>query len=198
VLVDLASSFALGGDAQGDTFVGDASTLIGSSYNDELVGNSAAQTLEGGAGNDTLSGNLGNDTLLGGAGADSLNGGEGADTLTGGDGNDRFVFDWLPTVLGDEDTVTEFVVSQDKFVLDSSVFSGLNSLGLANALNATSLWAGVPGSVQGTAARIIVDDTGPDPSLVYYDADGSGAGAAVLIARVTTAGTLTASDFLLG
>ena len=126
-----------------------------------------------------------------------LNGGKGADSLTGVDGNDRFVYDWLPTTALPEDTITDFTVGQDKIVLEDSVFSGLTSLGLANALNPTSLWAGVPGSVLGTTARIIVDDQGLNPSLVYYDADGSKAGAAVLIARVTTTGNLSASDLLL-
>ncbi len=197
VTVDLALQTGTGGDAQGDTFSVGLTRLIGSSYNDVLTGAGIGETLDGGFGNDTLTGNAGADTLLGGNGADVLKGGEDADSLTGGAGNDRFVFDWLPTAALLEDTITDFIVGQDKIVLEDSVFSGLNGVGLANALSSVSLFAGVPGSVVGTAARIIIEDQALNPSLVYYDADGSNAGAAVLIARVNTTANLSASDFLL-
>ncbi len=197
VTVDLALQTGTGGDAQGDTFSVGLTRLIGSSYNDVLTGAGIGESLDGGLGNDTLTGNAGADTLLGGNGADVLNGGEDADSLTGGAGNDRFVFDWLPTAALQEDTITDFIVGQDKIALDASVFSGLTGVGLANALSSVSLFAGVPGSVVGTTARIIIEDQALNPSLVYYDADGSNAGAAVLIARVTTTANLSASDFLL-
>ncbi len=187
VTVDLAAQTGTGGDAQGDTVSAGLARLIGSSYNDVLSGAGIGETLDGGLGNDTLTGN----------GADVLKGGEGTDSLTGGAGNDRFVFDWLPTAALLEDTSTDFIVGQDKIVLDASVFSGLNGVGLANALSSVSLFAGVPGRVMGTAARIIIEDQALNPSLVYYDADGSTAGAAVLIARVNTTANLSASDFLL-
>ncbi|MCX7327993.1 MAG: hypothetical protein NTW00_07690 [Hyphomicrobiales bacterium] len=78
-------------------------------------------------------------------------------------------------------------------MLEDSVFTGLNSLGLANALNPNPFFAGVPGSVSGTTARMIMDDQGSNLTFVDDVADGSGVGAAVLLAQVTSTATLSAT-----
>jgi hypothetical protein len=83
-------------------------------------------------------------------------------------------------------------------VLEDSVFKGLNGLGLANALNPNPFFAGVPGSVSATTARIIMDDQGSSLTFVDDVADGSCIGAAVLLAQVTSTATLSANDSLLG
>ena len=141
---------------------------------------------------------MGYGTLIGGNGAHVLNGGGNPDFLMGGAGNDRFVFDWLPTAQNVEDIITDFTVGQDKIVLEDSVFTGLNGLGLANALNPHPFFAGAPGGVSVTKARIFMDDQGSNLTFVDDDADGSGVGAAVLLAQVTTTATRSANDFLLG
>jgi Ca2+-binding RTX toxin-like protein len=69
VFVDLGLNYAVGGDAQGDTF-DSIEKVIGSNYADMLIGGAANETFTGGAGDDTLSGGIGNDALTGGAGAD--------------------------------------------------------------------------------------------------------------------------------
>ncbi len=85
--------------------------LFGDEGNDNLNGGEGNDTIEGGTGNDTLNGSFGNDTLRGGdgddsiqasSGADRLEGGAGFDTLRGGDGNDRlFGFNDDDSLFGD-------------------------------------------------------------------------------------------------
>ncbi|SMH45944.1 cellulase family glycosylhydrolase [Azospirillum agricola] len=82
VSVNLTTSTAAGGDAQGDVISG-FSHAIGGDGNDTLFGDAGANRLAGGGGNDTLVGGDGNDTLIGGAGSD---------LLTGGAGLNRFEF----------------------------------------------------------------------------------------------------------
>ena len=67
--INLATSAASSGFAEGDTFTG-INNLRGSNHGDILTGNAAANTLHGGAGDDVLEGGAGTDTLYGGAGDD--------------------------------------------------------------------------------------------------------------------------------
>ncbi|MGA1675222.1 MAG: peroxidase family protein [Pseudomonadales bacterium] len=156
--------------------------LIGSEFNDNLGGSNVANQLEGGAGDDRLDGGAGNDTLIGGLGLD---------TLIGGAGLDTFVFDVLGT--GNDDTVNGFVVADDTIQLNQSVFTALTGA-VGSTLAAANFRVG--------AAAVDADDY-----IIYnsangqlsYDADGSGAGAAVLIATlVGVTGTVTEADFVIG
>ncbi|MCC0049839.1 MAG: cadherin domain-containing protein, partial [Rhodobiaceae bacterium] len=97
VTINLATSTATGGDADGDTF-SSIERVGGSAFDDSLTGDSQANTLEGNAGNDILDGGAGDDTLLGGADDDILIGGAGSDTLTGGTGSDTA--DYSGSTLG--------------------------------------------------------------------------------------------------
>jgi VCBS repeat-containing protein len=141
-----------------------------------------------GLGDTTAIGLTGNElanVLYGNAGANVLNGGEGNDYLQGFGGADTFAF---TTALGagNVDTIADFLSATDKIALDDAVFTGL---GLG----------GLPPSVFhiGTEAtdedqRIIYDDA---TGQLYYDADGSGAEAAVLFATVDPGTIITAGDF---
>jgi Ca2+-binding RTX toxin-like protein len=87
---------------------------------------------------------------------------------------------------GNVDTIADFAHGSDKIVLDHAVF---DQLGLGS----------LPPSVFGLGAvaadedqRIIYDQASGN---LYYDADGDGAGAAVLFATLQGAPVLTASDF---
>jgi serralysin len=156
-----------------------AINLTGNSANNILLGADGANTLMGGAGNDTLDGGLGNDTLVGGLGID---------TLFGGAGLDRFVFD---TALGagNVDTLSGFVAVDDTIVLSKSIFTALSGAVLYPS-------AFVAGLVNETATTRIVYEAGS--GALYYDADGSGAGSAVLFAKIVgISGALTASAFQL-
>jgi Ca2+-binding RTX toxin-like protein len=159
----------------------------GTAQNDKIILGAGADTANGNNGIDVLIGLGGVDTLRGGNGGDSLYGGLGADNLVGGAGNDTFVFN---TALGagEIDRIYDFEVPNDTIMLNNSVFRALSDGALA---------AG--GFVTGSRAlqaddRIIYNKTTGD---ISYDADGSGAAAAILFAKVNAGLALTAADFLI-
>jgi serralysin len=137
------------------------------------TGNALANVIRGGNGNDTLNGMAGHDSLWGGTGRDS------------------FAF---TTALGatNVDVIGDFNAADDTILLENSV---MRALGKAGALSASAF-------VNGTAAldasdRILFDQA---TGALFYDADGTGAIAAVRFATIDLAGlqgTVTASDFVI-
>ena len=152
----------------------------GNSLDNVLTGNAGANYLDGGAGNDSLIGGAGNDTLTGGAGNDTLDGGAGADF---------FRFNSAPGT-GNIDRIMNFSVADDTIYLDLSVFTAFGKLGpiASGAFNT--------GSVATEADdRIIFNKATGD---LFYDADGSGRGAAVQFATIVgLTGVLSSQDFIL-
>jgi len=149
---------------------------------ENVYGTWMADSLTGNAGANELMGDLGNDTLAGGGGADRLNGGGGNDRLTGGLGVDTFVFD-----RGDDsdpwgDTITDFRSGTDRLAFYTPDFNGMSAV--LQFQNGTS--AGGTGSwfYYNAANRGL-----------FWDADGTGAGAAVRVATLTGVTALTAADF---
>ena len=189
------------GDAAGDTFVS-VENLVGSNFADILVGNGNANDIRSGTGNDIISGWNGNDTLLGGAGNDVIYGGvgndliyggSGPDTLQGEEGDDAFVF----TALGDAgDSINDFGAAagnNDIFRITASSFGG----GLvAGALAAAQfVLRSADHLAQDSSDRFVFNTT--DKTL-WFDADGNGAGAAILVADLqNTAANLAVADILL-
>ena len=144
-----------------------------------MTGNSGANQISGSAGNDVIKANAGNDVLYGGGGTD---------TLTGNLGQDRFVFDTGLSAIN-HDTITDFSRADDIIALDNAVFTRLGGSGSLSSGNFRA----------GTAAAdandyIIYNKTA---GTLYYDADGSGAGAKVLFAAVEPGLGLSAADFIL-
>ncbi|WP_281417222.1 calcium-binding protein [Gemmobacter fulva] len=137
-----------------------------------------------------LIGNEGDNHLEGRAGDDRLRGGLGADTLSGGEGADRFVFH---SALGGDniDKILDFEKGVDVIALDNAVMSTLRNPG--QVLASTLFTANADGVAQDSDDRIIHET---DTGLLRYDADGSGAGAAIIFARVTPGQILSAADFL--
>jgi Ca2+-binding RTX toxin-like protein len=160
-----------------------------------IKGNAGANSLTGTGYNDSFDGGLGNDTLAGGAGNDTLFGGGGNDNITGGAGADVFVFNPTPNATSNLDTITDFVSGTDHINLAKSVMAALGSVNLA--LNVDAFWQGA-GVVKGHDAsdRIVYNTS---TGALYYDADGSGSGAAVQLAQLGTTAShplsLTAADF---
>lgn len=164
-----------------------ANRLDGQGGNDLLSGGLGIDTLIGGNGNDVLGGGGAVDVLSGGAGNDLLNGGDGSDLLTGGTGLDAFRFSAVLNGSTNVDRISDYAVADDTLQLDDAYFAGIGALGTL-AAGALAL---------GTAAtqaddRIVYDGA---TGRIYFDADGSGAGAQVLFATVTAGTALTASDF---
>jgi Ca2+-binding RTX toxin-like protein len=153
----------------------------GNALANRLDGNAGANLLDGGAGNDSLYGRDGNDTLVGGAGADALSGGAGADSFRfagPGDAGDRII-----GFLGAEDVIE---VSSAGFV-GGVVAQGADLAALGRySTNLT-------GAASGSAAQFIWES---DAMRLWFDADGTGLGAKVLIARLPGAVDWSAADLV--
>ena len=181
VIVALDGSFDNAGAALGDTYL-NFERVTGSTGGDVIRGNSAANQLLGQAGADAIDG---------AAGADLIRGGLGVDTLTGGTGNDSFRFQ----TLGEAgDIITDFSNvggNDDKFQIVASAFGG----GLvAGALAASQFQSRADNVAQDANDRFIFRTT--DRTL-WFDADGTGAGAAVLVADLQAGAVVTAADIQL-
>jgi Ca2+-binding RTX toxin-like protein len=198
----------VGGDGGNDSVYGGAGNdrayggagndkVYGNAGHDRVYGGSGHDTVDGGSGNDWVYGDSGNDRVYGGTGNDMVNGGTGNDRLYGGAGSDAFVFNTkLGTASTDRkvnfDTVVDFNVRYDSFLLDNAVFKKLGSGTMSNPteLNADYF-------VTGSRAR------DSDDYLIYnkktgvlsYDADGSGSKQAVEFAQVSNKVALTYKDF---
>ena len=166
-------------------------TLLGGASADLLFGDLHAQSMPGVPdGDDELRGGAGNDTLQGAGGADRLEGQAGNDTLLGGTGADSFVFSQAPRA-DDADFISDFVSGTDKILLDRAVHSNLGAAGDFSAGDARFFAGNGAISGQTTSHRVIYDTS---TGTLYYDADGSGVGAAHPIATLDGAPSLVARD----
>jgi len=177
VVVDVAAGTATGNSSVGtDTFTGVAN-VRGSNSVDTITGDANNNVLEGQGGDDTINGRAGNDTL------------------TGGVGDDHFVY----TATTDGfDHVTDFAGhgvggQTDVFDFDHLAFGNGLAVGGADTgtLDASHFVANATGAT--TADEVFWYNTA-DHTL-YYDADGSGDGAAVAVAVLDNNFLLNSSDF---
>jgi Ca2+-binding RTX toxin-like protein len=177
VTVNLEAGTASGGGLDG----GGTATLVsienvnGSAFNDEITGNSAANFLFGFDGFDQLDGRSGNDRLEGAGGADWY-------IFTTGPGS------------ANADTVVGFASGFDEIVLDGSVHA--NSGGDGEFAASDSRFAAGAGfnSGQDASDRVIYNTS---TGQLWYDADGSGAGTAQLIATLQGTPTIAATDIII-
>jgi Ca2+-binding RTX toxin-like protein len=130
--------------------------------------------------------------LSGDAGNDTINGSAGNDTLTGEGGADQFVLDQAPGAAH-ADLIMDFQVHSDDLVLGLAAMPALGSPGPFASGDARFYAA--PGAVGGadSSDRIVYNST---TGQVFYDADGSGAAAALLVAILDGAPALTATDIV--
>jgi serralysin len=168
----------LRGDAGDDYLIGgaDADTIYGGDGAGN-VGDIGDRWLGGDGGDDIIFGNLGTDRLSGGAGNDVLTGGEGFDYMTGEAGIDTFVYNALSDGSISEQ-IGDWQGGVDELRIDASAFGG----GLvAGALAANRL---VIGTVANQAFGQFLYNAGN--GVLYWDADGTGGGAAVAFTRLFT------------
>jgi phospholipase/lecithinase/hemolysin len=136
--------------------------------------------------NVNLTGNELDQDIVGNLGANRLDGKDGVDSLFGGGGKDSFIFS-SAIGAGNVDTIEDFNARDDTILLDDAIFGGAPGALAVGAF------------VVGTAAsqlddRIIYD---PGSHKLYYDADGSGGGAAIQFATLFGANlNLTSGDFI--
>jgi VCBS repeat-containing protein len=154
------------------------------------TGNTAANTITGNSGNNVLSGLAGKDTLVGGAGDDTLKGGFGADILTGGSGKDSFVFDTLPA-KGEADRVTDFAGVDDAILISRKAFAAFTGHAAASLTGADISFTG---KIEKASQHLAYDAA---KGTLFYDDDGTGAHAAVLVATLAGAPALALADFAL-
>jgi Ca2+-binding RTX toxin-like protein len=173
-------------------------TLTGSSGNDFLDGTSSSDTISGLGGNDELHGEGAADTLIGGAGDDSVGGGSGNDWLEGGLGHDtlggsgdrdHFVFREFGSA--NADNVVDLSTNWDDIQLDVAAFTQLGATGRFAAGDARFYAAAGATGGHDATDRIVYNTT---THQLFYDADGSGAGAAQLIATLSNGANITATD----
>lgn len=180
-----------GGGGDDNVVCGSGSdTVSGGDGTDSLSGGAGDDQERGGGGDDGLHGHGGSDRLAGGSGDDLLEGGRGHDVLAGGRGADDFHFDCLSDL--DSDRIRDFSTLEDTITLDSSVFTAFG--GATGAIGAGNFVANADGMAQ-DADDFLVFET--DSGKLFYDVDGSGAGAAIEIAVLGTDLGLTHANFLL-
>jgi Ca2+-binding RTX toxin-like protein len=182
VRVALDRSVPNTGWAAGDTYTG-IENIYGSNLgSDILIGDGQNNYFLGGGGNDILSTGLGNDRLGGGQGIDRLVGGLGSDAfqyVSANDGGDVIV------------DFSNAAGNDDYFFIYSALFGG----GLTPGVLAAGAFLSSVGNVGIDADDRFILRTGD--KTVWFDIDGAGGAAPVLIADLQATATVTASDFIL-
>jgi Ca2+-binding RTX toxin-like protein len=144
--------------------------VVTGNFNDSLTGNAAAQNLTGQGGSDTLAGAGGIDTIWGGGGADT------------------FVFREMGTANADR--ISDWTSGSDEIHLDDAAFAAIGAMGDLTAGDAR-FKANSSGTATDTSDRVVFNTS---TGRLYYDADGSGGGAAQLIATVQGGASVAATD----
>jgi Ca2+-binding RTX toxin-like protein len=136
-----------------------------------------------------LTGNELAQRVIGSNMANTINGGLGNDTLTGSGGNDNFLFNTALNSTTNRDTITDYNTIADTIRLENTgIFTALGT----GTLSASRFVVGT--AALDSADRIIYNKT---TGVLSYDADGSGAGAAIQFAVLTNKATLTNADFVI-
>ncbi len=157
------------------------------------VENAKGETLTGTAAADMLKGDSGKDTFHGGSGDDKLWGGLGNDTLRGDKGKDVFVFDTTLSKRTNLDKIADFKVRDDSIWLDNAIFTKLGTSGSDARPSQLKKGFFIIGDKAKDRNDYIVYDKAK--GVLYYDADGSGAGKQVEIATLSKNLAMTHKDF---
>ncbi len=176
-----------GGDDIFDGF-GGKDTMAGGEGDDRLNGGGNRDLLDGGVGDDDLYGGVGRDVLKGGDGDDKLSGKGGADKMEGGAGADVFVFRGV-LAEGQADAILDFVHGEDHIQLTRQMFGALTG----DALGEEQFLVNKTGVAETAEQRIVYNKKTGE---LFYDADGSGEGQAILFASLQKGARLDVDDFL--
>jgi serralysin len=175
-----------------DTVYSTVSYVLGATVERLVLSGTAATNGTGNALNNSFWGNAASNVLNGGAGNDYLTGAGGNDTLTGGVGIDRFHF---ASPAQGVDTITDFGVGTDKLSIAALAFGG--GLVAGAAVTAAQFLTVTTGSAATSASqRLIYNRTSGG---LFFDADGSGVGAAVQFGVLGAVGhpAIAVTDFVL-
>ena len=183
-------SDSLYGGAGNDLYIVDNMSDVATEYSGEgtdTVQSSVTLTLSTDVENLTLTGKssingTGNDL------ANTLTGNTANNILSGGDGADTFVFN-AKLSKTNIDTIGDFEHGIDHIALDDAIFKKLKGV----TLSAGHIYTmGEARDANGKNDFIVYDTSN---GALYYDADGSGKGAAVQFATLTGISSIDASDF---
>ncbi|NJM31427.1 MAG: hypothetical protein HC855_16285 [Rhizobiales bacterium] len=156
-----------------------------------LAGNDLTNRIRGSnGGNDALDGGGAGDILYGQAGDDRLTGGLGVDSIYGGTGKDTFV---LRNLSLDRDVLLDYVAVDDTLEVSAALFGGGLKVGV---LAANQFLSNLDGNVANGGSAITRFVYNSASGLLYFDADGTGAAAKVLIAQLPSLPSLTFDDIL--
>ena len=147
-------------------------------------------TDQAGLGSIDLTGNNSSQEIMGNAGSNMIAGGGGNDLLWGFGGEDAFIFN---AALGasNVDIITDYAVADDQIRLENAIFTNLFA-SEGNWLTADEFTIGA--AAADANDRIIYNSA---TGALLYDADGSGAGAAVQFATMTGGLALTSDEFFI-
>ena len=160
-----------------------AFSATGNSNNNALIGNNVDNLIQFGTGAFNFGNGLGgNDIMIAGSGHDEM---------LGGSGNDTFRFN-APTAPGASgDFIYDFTIGQDHIQLNAGAFGiGTASNPLVAGINFIST-PGTPAPTNAVPTLEYSSTTG----YLFYDADGTAAGAPVVLALLNGVPDLHASDF---
>ena len=164
--------------------------LIADIENADLVGIADTMALGNGLDN-ILSGNMADNLLEGAGGVDILSGGQGADTFVMSNNGEGI----------EADLITDFMEGEDLLVIDLASFGvSAEALGLLSSglVSADSFVVGAGADALDSNDHFLFDTA---QGLLMFDADGSGEGAAINIARILLdpdSDSLTAGDVFVG
>ena len=164
--------------------------LIADIENADLVGIADTMALGNGLDN-ILSGNMADNLLEGAGGVDILSGGQGADTFVMSNNGEGI----------EADLITDFMAGEDLLVIDLASFGvSAEALGLLSSglVSADSFVVGAGADALDSNDHFLFDTA---QGLLMFDADGSGEGAAISIARLQLdpdSDPLTAGDVFVG
>ncbi len=159
--------------------------ITSGSGDDTITTGVGKDTILAGDGNNTIISGGGNDKIVMGAGNDVINGGAGKDVMSGGSGKDVFVFDNL--AAGSIDKILDFDGTHDLLKFDDAVFTAL-----AGGLSSDNLVVGARAVAHDSNDVLLFDS---NKSVLSYDADGNGAGAAVALVTLAGVNTVHVDDF---
>ncbi|WP_210485689.1 calcium-binding protein [Microvirga antarctica] len=138
-------------------------------------------------GDDVFFGGAGRDLVDGGDGNDRLDGGAGHDVLAGGAGRDSFVFS-MPPLPRSADRIVDFTPADDTFLISKAAFAGIGAQG---GLSAAAFHLGARAA--DADDRIIYAKAS---GTLFYDPDGNGPAAQVLLATLSNKAKVAVGDFV--
>jgi len=149
------------------------------------------QLYASGSGSINLTGNSLANAIYGNSGVNRINGSSGKDSLTGGTGKDTFIFN-TKLSPNNVDKILDFSVRDDTIWLDNAIFKKLGSGSVSTPKKLSSSYFVSSSKAKDKNDYIVYDKT---KGYLYYDADGSGSGKAVLVATLSKNLKMTFADF---